>query len=356
MSDNITSEEEGYQAGGESQALRSPLMADIQHVISPVQSLHDLEPSYSRRGKEPDSVRETTEESELQSQVTRSRDPSRKKRKKESNMQREEGGGGGEEESGSSSESPLTTSNDVNFLSATTYGHTSEDKLLEEDRHAMKENIYRTRGDGSDSNNGPDIASDIVEEQATHSLTPTVQRYKAQYRKGQNHQQKSSGLLSRSMIQQQGSLPESSAQAAQRDFALHTNGVNGESMSDLVRHETSGRKSSSRAKNIPTIQRNSHDDSDGWVNGPPLRTHLGDSRTNNTTSNYIPQTNVPSEATPEQRLDRPLLSSIEERNNGMGNSLGHEVVLPRWQPDTEVDECPICDKAFSFFSRKHHCR
>lgn len=35
---------------------------------------------------------------------------------------------------------------------------------------------------------------------------------------------------------------------------------------------------------------------------------------------------------------------------------GHEVALPRWQPDAEVTLCPICNTQFSFFVRKHHCR
>ena len=33
-----------------------------------------------------------------------------------------------------------------------------------------------------------------------------------------------------------------------------------------------------------------------------------------------------------------------------------EYILPRWQPDAEVTNCPICKHAFSFFYRKHHCR
>ncbi|KAL2257052.1 hypothetical protein VTK26DRAFT_728 [Humicola hyalothermophila] len=33
-----------------------------------------------------------------------------------------------------------------------------------------------------------------------------------------------------------------------------------------------------------------------------------------------------------------------------------EMVLPRWQPDSEVTYCPICRTQFSFFVRKHHCR
>lgn len=33
-----------------------------------------------------------------------------------------------------------------------------------------------------------------------------------------------------------------------------------------------------------------------------------------------------------------------------------EMTLPRWQPDAEVSECPICGTVFSFWYRKHHCR
>ncbi len=33
-----------------------------------------------------------------------------------------------------------------------------------------------------------------------------------------------------------------------------------------------------------------------------------------------------------------------------------DVVLPRWQPDSEVTLCPICHTQFSIFVRKHHCR
>ena len=33
-----------------------------------------------------------------------------------------------------------------------------------------------------------------------------------------------------------------------------------------------------------------------------------------------------------------------------------EYVLPRWQPDSEVTECPICRRQFAFWFRKHHCR
>ena len=33
-----------------------------------------------------------------------------------------------------------------------------------------------------------------------------------------------------------------------------------------------------------------------------------------------------------------------------------DLVLPRWQPDSEASSCPVCGTPFHFFFRKHHCR
>ncbi len=46
----------------------------------------------------------------------------------------------------------------------------------------------------------------------------------------------------------------------------------------------------------------------------------------------------------------PAQSGSIERTSPM------EIVLPRWQPDSEVTYCPICHTQFSIFVRKHHCR
>ena len=39
-----------------------------------------------------------------------------------------------------------------------------------------------------------------------------------------------------------------------------------------------------------------------------------------------------------------------------GVSKTREIRLPKWQPDSEVSECPICSRQFTFWFRKHHCR
>jgi hypothetical protein len=33
-----------------------------------------------------------------------------------------------------------------------------------------------------------------------------------------------------------------------------------------------------------------------------------------------------------------------------------DIVIPRWQPDADVQKCPVCSTQFSFWYRKHHCR
>jgi hypothetical protein len=33
-----------------------------------------------------------------------------------------------------------------------------------------------------------------------------------------------------------------------------------------------------------------------------------------------------------------------------------DIVLPPWQPDADVSQCPVCSRSFTFLYRKHHCR
>jgi hypothetical protein len=51
-----------------------------------------------------------------------------------------------------------------------------------------------------------------------------------------------------------------------------------------------------------------------------------------------------------ESIRRP--SEIRSRHD----SSHFEYSLPRWQPDSEVSQCPICNTQFGFFYRKHHCR
>ena len=63
--------------------------------------------------------------------------------------------------------------------------------------------------------------------------------------------------------------------------------------------------------------------------------------------------NIASPST-QRPMDRPLprVPSMEISRD----PVNRDIALPKWQADTEVSKCPICETAFSFWYRKHHCR
>jgi hypothetical protein len=61
----------------------------------------------------------------------------------------------------------------------------------------------------------------------------------------------------------------------------------------------------------------------------------------------------PSPSPRHSQSGRQSRTSVPSQRNGRRQS---EVVLPRWQPDSEVNQCPVCETQFTFFYRKHHCR
>lgn len=52
---------------------------------------------------------------------------------------------------------------------------------------------------------------------------------------------------------------------------------------------------------------------------------------------------------PQSLISAIALRQAESRSN-------MDVILPPWQPDSEVSSCPICHVDFRFYIRKHHCR
>ncbi|EXJ66541.1 uncharacterized protein A1O5_10210 [Cladophialophora psammophila CBS 110553] len=47
------------------------------------------------------------------------------------------------------------------------------------------------------------------------------------------------------------------------------------------------------------------------------------------------------------------------RDNGLSRSSSgssRRYMVPRWQPDSEVNKCPICNRPFTWMFRRHHCR
>jgi FYVE zinc finger len=68
-----------------------------------------------------------------------------------------------------------------------------------------------------------------------------------------------------------------------------------------------------------------------------------------------PYTSVMANATePASRVLPPLRRQSSNMQRPMSTT--REIILPKWQPDSEVSECPICSRQFTFWFRKHHCR
>ncbi|KAI1516528.1 FYVE zinc finger [Pyrenophora tritici-repentis] len=52
----------------------------------------------------------------------------------------------------------------------------------------------------------------------------------------------------------------------------------------------------------------------------------------------------------------PPTPSIPTQANIAAPRRQSDIVLPPWQPDSEVTQCPVCKKPFTFLLRRHHCR
>lgn len=43
-------------------------------------------------------------------------------------------------------------------------------------------------------------------------------------------------------------------------------------------------------------------------------------------------------------------------NRRLSSDNSSRYIVPRWQPDSEASECPICKRSFTWMFRRHHCR
>ena len=64
-------------------------------------------------------------------------------------------------------------------------------------------------------------------------------------------------------------------------------------------------------------------------------------------TNYIDLTTSPPPAPQESAQDSSARRPFSNTRH---------YVLPKWQPDSEMSECPICTRQFSLLFRRHHCR
>ncbi|KAF2002033.1 FYVE-domain-containing protein, partial [Amniculicola lignicola CBS 123094] len=71
-----------------------------------------------------------------------------------------------------------------------------------------------------------------------------------------------------------------------------------------------------------------------------------------------PAPEVPTASRPLMQ-GRPPMPSYPSRSSMAGAASGRresDLVLPSWQPDSDVTHCRVCGSQFTFFYRKHHCR
>jgi hypothetical protein len=64
------------------------------------------------------------------------------------------------------------------------------------------------------------------------------------------------------------------------------------------------------------------------------------------------------DSSPAPALSRPLppLPPYPQSSNAAPARRVSDIVLPAWQPDAQVSQCPVCGRGFNFLYRKHHCR
>ena len=70
----------------------------------------------------------------------------------------------------------------------------------------------------------------------------------------------------------------------------------------------------------------------------------------------VPQRGSGSSETMRRAGGRPNATTTARGSDAFWGRSDSEIVLPKWQSDSEVSQCPVCKTDFSFWYRKHHCR
>ncbi|PKY00520.1 FYVE-domain-containing protein [Aspergillus campestris IBT 28561] len=73
-------------------------------------------------------------------------------------------------------------------------------------------------------------------------------------------------------------------------------------------------------------------------------------------ASYADPIDLSSSPPPQQPPPPPPRPANHPTPWGQNTGQYGELMRPRWQPDAEATNCPICGTLFSFWYRKHHCR
>lgn len=120
---------------------------------------------------------------------------------------------------------------------------------------------------------------------------------------------------------------------------------NSTSSSDRKRRHTGTQEPQRRAYPYPVASRRPS----GMSDNSGDRSANGANRDNPVDLTTPPRPRPSGAGRPEGTLGGSRRSSSNRRRES-------DMVLPKWQPDSEVARCPVCQTLFSFWFRKHHCR
>ncbi|KAF1846328.1 FYVE-domain-containing protein [Cucurbitaria berberidis CBS 394.84] len=112
----------------------------------------------------------------------------------------------------------------------------------------------------------------------------------------------------------------------------------------LPRTDSSSSRSSDRKRRLTTAESPMR---------RPSSIRMHSSNAGNTSSDPIVLDASPA---PSRALPQPPLPSVPPQANTESVRRQSDLVLPSWQPDAEVSQCPVCGRYFTFLFRKHHCR
>jgi hypothetical protein len=91
---------------------------------------------------------------------------------------------------------------------------------------------------------------------------------------------------------------------------------------------------------------------------PAVRSRPQNHRSNRSSSlmSALPQGSITSHGPPGSPVARRTSAGGPGAGGYAQGRRRSDIVLPRWQPDAEATNCPVCGQQFTLLFRRHHCR